>query len=77
MKVKLSELPVRAIAKILSYQDDNIACRMLAMGLLPDSEVSVVRLSPLGDALYIRFENTLAAIRKIEAQHILVSMEAH
>lgn len=73
MQVRLSELPIKKKAKIKSYHDDSIACRMLSMGLLPDSEVSVIRYSPLGDALYLKFENTLAAIRRVEAKEISVT----
>ena len=72
MELRLSELPLERIAKIKSYHNDRIASRMLSMGLLPDAEVRIIRLSPFGDALYLKFEETYAAIRKSEAKEISV-----
>jgi ferrous iron transport protein A len=74
MELRLSELPVKKKAKIKQYHNDRIASRMLSMGLLPDAEVRIIRYSPFGDALYLKFDGTFAAIRKKEAFQISVTV---
>lgn len=51
--------------------------RLLDMGLLPGTTVSLVRRAPLGDPLEIHVGDgeSFVAIRQAEAEHVHVSLE--
>ena len=46
--------------------------RLLELGLLPGTHVSVVRVAPLGDPLELSARNTRLSIRRSEAAGIVV-----
>ncbi|MEZ4911825.1 MAG: FeoA domain-containing protein [Saprospiraceae bacterium] len=48
------------------------ACKFLSFGLMPRTKVHMVRLSPLGDAYYIKLGALHLAIRKSEASSIKI-----
>lgn len=60
-------------ATILEYSNGFIACKLMAMGLLPGSPVELVRKSPFGNTLYIRSGNHQVALRDNEASSIIVA----
>ena len=47
--------------------------RLLAMGLLPGTDVEVVQLAPLGDPVEIEFRGMRLSLRKSDAAAVLVS----
>ena len=47
--------------------------RLLDMGLLPRSEVTVARLAPTGDPVWIRLRGTEIALRRHEAEAIVLA----
>ena len=47
--------------------------RMLDLGLIPGTVINVIRKSPLGDPIAYNIRGTLIALRKEEAEQILVS----
>lgn len=44
----------------------------MAMGVLPGSQIALVRQSPLGDSLYVQADNQILALRKAEAACIVM-----
>ena len=54
--------------------DAQIMQRLLEMGLVPGTELEVVRLAPLGDPIEVRVRGYLLSIRKENAR--LVFLEA-
>lgn len=50
--------------------------RLLDMGLLPNSRVVVERIAPGGEPVWIRVGGSQIALRREEAEAILVSPEA-
>lgn len=48
------------------------ACKFLSFGLMPRTKVCMVRVSPLGDAYYIKLGTLHLAIRKSEANSIKI-----
>lgn len=55
------------------FTDNNIANKLIAMGLLPGSSVQLVRKTPLGNTLYIKANNHFfLALRKQEAACIIL-----
>jgi Fe2+ transport system protein FeoA len=46
--------------------------RLLEMGLTPGAPIEIVRLAPFGDPLQIRVRGYLLAIRRAQAEQVLV-----
>ena len=53
----------------IEEQCDNKS-RLQKLGVLPGSEVEVLRAAPLGDPLQVRIDGTLLSIRKRDALYI-------
>ena len=49
-----------------------LPARLLEMGLVPGTEVEVVRLAPLGDPMELKVRGFLLSVRKDEASHVQV-----
>ncbi len=54
------------------FGDQHLAGRLMAMGILPGSRIEVLRPAPFGGGLYVKADNLLIALRKEEAEFILV-----
>ncbi len=73
--MKLSELAVGKDAVILDVDTPDIALRkhILEMGLTPGTEVTLMKIAPMGDPLEIRVRGYELTIRKDDAFHITIS----
>lgn len=54
------------------FTDEQIAARLISMGLLPGSEIRIVRTSPFGGACYVKVNDHYLALRKEEAACIVL-----
>jgi len=70
----LADLPVGAscIVRALSCQR-GLARRLMEMGLLPGTAVTVTRVAPLGDPVQLRVRDYALSIRRTEANAIQVT----
>jgi ferrous iron transport protein A len=68
----LAQLKPGQRAVVVGYTDDLLALKLLEMGLLPGTEVKLVHIAPLGDPMAFDLNNYLLALRKDEAQTVLV-----
>ncbi len=60
-------------AKAISFTDTALACKLTSMGLLPGTKIQLIRLSPLGDAVYIKIDDGIRiALRNEEASAIMI-----
>lgn len=57
----------------VSAADHPAAQRLLAMGLLPGTEVKVVQVAPLGDPMEIAFRGMSLSLRKSDAAAVAVT----
>jgi len=57
---------------VKSYDNLDCACKLLTMGILPKSKITVIRKSPFGDALYLQMDTQKIAIRNSEGMAILL-----
>lgn len=71
--MKLVELPFNILAKIKSV-DKQIIGRLSAMGVVPGSELKIIRASPLGDPLELEIKNYKLSLRKSECKLIEVEV---
>lgn len=73
LPVPLGELPVGSRARIVEVQGGGKhQRRMLDMGFVPGAEIVVSREAPLGDPVEYRVKDTSVALRKEDANTILV-----
>jgi Fe2+ transport system protein FeoA len=74
----LADLAVGSPATVLAVGGErSIRRRLLELGLLPQTEVRVMHIAPLGDPLSLRVRNTTLSIRKSEAAQIEVAPAAN
>ncbi|PKF51563.1 FeoA family protein [Enterovibrio nigricans] len=73
--MKLSELKPGAKGKIVSMSNVPAIPRkkLMAMGVLPDTDVSVVRFAPMGDPIQVRVRGCDIALRLSLAANIEVT----
>jgi Fe2+ transport system protein FeoA/Mn-dependent DtxR family transcriptional regulator len=71
--VPMGELAVGSRAQVVELTGSgNLQRRMLSMGFVPGAEVTVIREAPLGDPLQYRVKQANVALRRDEANTLLV-----
>lgn len=70
---RLSDLKLQDLAEVVSF-DGNPAFgqRLMALGLLPGSQVKLVNVAPMGDPLTIEVAGRRISLRKNEAAFVEV-----
>lgn len=58
--------------RISHFTNDRIASKLMAMGLLPGTNVQFIRNAPFGGGCYIKADNMVVALRKEEANSIVL-----
>ena len=58
--------------RVKSFKDKEIEEKLLVLGFLPHSEFQFIRKSPLGGAYYFSLNGNKIALRKEEANAIIV-----
>ncbi|MCO6475051.1 MAG: ferrous iron transport protein A [Phaeodactylibacter sp.] len=54
------------------YTNDSIGGKLMAMGILPGSQVELVRRAPFGGGWYIKVDNLYIALRMEEASSVVL-----
>jgi ferrous iron transport protein A len=69
----LDSLPFGTEARVVTVEGSGpVARRLMEMGVVPGAPVRVIKAAPLGDPLEVRVRNYHLALRRNEAQTILV-----
>ncbi len=69
----LADLPIGTRARVTSIDGaDELAMRLLEMGLTPGIEVRLVGVAPLGDPLELELRGYRLSVRRSEAARIAV-----
>lgn len=77
MKTTVDLLQIGDKAIITHVDLDKIPLKLLEMGCLPDNELEIIQIAPLGDPIYINVNNgSHLAIRKETAHEIEVEIQA-
>lgn len=71
-RLSLSHLPIGKMGKIEYIKDNNLKRRFLDLGLIPNTIIKIERYSPAGDPIAFNIRGTVIAIRKEEAENILI-----
>ncbi len=72
--MKISELKAgeKAIIKKIKNDYPEYRHKLLSMGLIPGTEFSLVRVAPLGDPIQISVRDFSLALRKKEAEVLVI-----
>jgi ferrous iron transport protein A len=54
------------------FADEQVASKLMAMGILPGSRIQLIRKSPFGGGWFVKVDNTYIALRKQEAACIVL-----
>ena len=63
-----------AVLKIAS-EPAELRSRLYALGIIPDSELEILRFAPLGDPIQVKVGGSFVSIRKAEADIIQVEIQ--
>ncbi len=74
MPISLNQLKVGDRARVVGFEKSGKSYRkrLLAMGLTPGTEFTIVRCAPLGDPIEVRVRGFSLTLRKDEASVVLV-----
>ena len=73
-ELSLARLPIGAQARVIAVNGSGaIARRLMEMGVVPGAPIRVIKAAPLGDPIEIRVRGYHLALRRTEAQTILVT----
>jgi ferrous iron transport protein A len=73
---KLSELKTGQTAVIAKIEgDSSTRRRIMDMGVIPRSQIKMIRSAPLGDPLEFDIKDYNLTLRKRDAEHVLVELE--
>ena len=73
-ELSLARLPIGAQARVIAINGSGaIARRLMEMGVVPGAPIRVIKAAPLGDPIEIRVRGYHLALRRTEAQTILVT----
>jgi len=71
--LNLSEIKVGKKSRVLKIKpESSIRRRLMDMGIVPHTEVTVIGKAPMGDPIEIQLRGYKLTLRKIEAKDILV-----
>jgi len=57
---------------VAGFTNDQMGSKLLAMGVLPGSKITVIREAPFGGGIVVKVDNNYLALRKQEAACILL-----
>ncbi|RDH42786.1 FeoA family protein [Zooshikella ganghwensis] len=74
----LQDLSVGQSATVLAISNDNPAYRrqLLAMGLIPGTSLTLVRVAPLGDPMELEVRGFKLSLRRAEAKAVTVEVSS-
>lgn len=75
MQAYLGQLPVGSTSRVAAVEGDRgFRRRLMEMGLIPGTDVRVLRVAPLGDPIELEVRGSRLSIRREQAQAIAVEV---
>ena len=71
----LADAKVGMKVRIQSVEESPMKVRLMSMGLIPNTKVEILQSAPLGDPIAVRLRAYNLAIRKHDAEKIIVTEE--
>ncbi len=69
---QLTETKPGTQGTVSHYTNDDIGGKLMAMGILPGSQITLVRKAPLGGGWYVKVDNFYVALREKEASSVVL-----
>ena len=69
---RLSEIGTGTVARILSFENNDLFLKLMEMGCVPGELVKVEQIAPLGDPISITVAGYNLSLRLNEAENIFV-----
>jgi ferrous iron transport protein A len=70
--MRLADMNLEDEGILAHFEDERLAVKLMAMGVLPGSRVRLIRKDISGKTLYVRVDQMRLAIRKTEAECIVL-----
>lgn len=70
--MRLNDLKESQEGILTHFEDEELAVKLMAMGVLPGSRLRMIRKNHSGKTLYVRVDQMHLAIRKSEAECIVL-----
>lgn len=70
--MSLADLKENEEGTLARFEDEHLAVKLMAMGVLPGSRLRMIRKNSSGKTLYVRVDQMHLAIRKSEAACIVL-----
>ncbi len=74
MNSPISHLKAGIVGKIAHFTNDEIAGKLMTMGVLPGSKVQVVRIAPFRGGFYLKIDGINMVVRLQEASNIVLEV---
>jgi len=71
---RLSELRTGALARIRSFEKNDVFLKLMEMGCVPGEVIKVEKIAPLGDPISIAVAGYQLSLRLDEAENIFVDL---
>lgn len=71
-KMTVLDLKKGEIGFISSFENPVFTCKFYTLGIMPQSHIELVRLSPFGEAYYVKIGDSIVALRTEEAKSIVI-----
>lgn len=66
------DLKIGEEGTIKDFKEENVACKLLTIGIVPHTNISLIRKAPFGGALCFKLGETFIALRTQEAKAIII-----
>ncbi len=60
------------VRTVAGFEQEHLASKLMAMGVLPGSQIKIIRRAPFGGACYVAIDQHYLALRHHEAAAILI-----
>lgn len=71
--LKVADLEQGQKKTVIGFHDYQIGGKLMAMGMVPGSEIELIRTAVGGKTFYIKFNGYNMAVRRSEAEEIVLS----
>lgn len=68
----LDQLAIGDRALIKSYSEEDLALKLMELGMIPNELVTMIRKAPVGDPIAIKIGNSVLALRIDEASAVQI-----
>ncbi len=69
----LCNLNIGEKGTVIGFTDELLSLKLLEMGILPGIEVIISHIAPFGDPIAVKLSHYLLALRRDEAETVLVN----